>query len=235
MTRTGGKSDGLTLDSRKRLRAVLRRLIAEHGPRPWKSDGEAVGVLVGTILSQNTSSANSSAGYRRLRRRFRTWSAAANGDVDEIERCIRVSGLSRRKAPRIRAILTDIRERHGRISLDFLADWEPRAAYEYLMAFDGVGPKTAWCVLLFAFGMGVFPVDTHIHRIAIRLGILDAAVSAEKAHDVLTPLVAPKDRHAMHLLLIAHGRECCSARSPGCEVCCLLELCPFGRERTSRG
>ena len=116
-----------------------------------------------------------------------------------------------------------------RLSLEFLRDWPDQRAYEYLLGFDGVGPKTAACVLLFAFGKAVFPVDTHIHRIAIRLGILGQRASAEAAQDILTPLLRPADCYAMHLLLIAHGRQTCKARNPRCPDCCLLDLCPFGR------
>ena len=186
-------------------------------------------VLIGTILSQNTSGANSSAGFQKLKDRFGTWEAAADARAGAIERCIRVSGLSRIKAPRIRKILRQIRSDRGRIDLDFLARTDAREAYEYLIGFDGVGPKTALCVLMFSFGMPVFPVDTHIFRIAGRLGLLPDGTPAQRAHEVLTSVIAPADRYEMHLLLIAHGRTTCRARSPACRRCALLGLCKFGR------
>jgi endonuclease-3 len=215
----------------KRLLEVLR---SSYGDRVWSGDRGAVAVLVATILSQNTSAANSSAGFRRLRRRFRSWSKLAEAGVAEIAECIRVSGLARTKAPRIRAILRRIRAEHGRITLAPLRRWPLAKARAYLEGFDGVGPKTALCVLLFAFGMPVFPVDTHIHRIARRLGLLEDGVGPAKADEVLTPLIAPDDRYAMHVLLIAHGRAVCRARRPGCEVCRALPLCPTGREKIRR-
>ncbi len=187
--------------------------------------------LIGTILSQNTSDANSSAGFRRLKGRFGTWDAVADAPAAAIERAIRVSGLSRRKAPRIRRILRDIRAERGRISLAFLSRRPSEEAYAYLVRFAGVGPKTALCVLLFGFGMPVFPVDTHIYRIATRLELLDASTPPERAHEVLTSMIAPGDRYALHVLLIAHGRQTCRARSPRCRECCLLALCPYGRRR----
>ncbi len=218
-------------DKLRRVRALLE---ADLGPRPWRSSGSAVAELVGTILSQNTTSANAGAGFRQLWRRFRSWPAVANGPVGEIERCIRVCGLSRIKAPRIKAILQEIRSRPeagGRVSLEYLAGWPGRRAYEYLLAFNGVGPKTAACVLLFAFGKKLFPVDTHIHRIAIRLGLIRPRSSAQQAQEILTGLIPPHGRYAMHLLLIAHGRAVCRARNPRCEFCSLLALCPHGRRR----
>jgi endonuclease-3 len=216
---------------RRRFRRILKRLEAAYGPREWECGGSAVDVLVGTILSQNTSSVNSSAGFRWLKRRFGSWRAVAEADAGDIEECIRVSGLGRTKAPRIRKILRRIRATHGRITLQHLRKRSPAEACEYLMAFDGVGPKTALCVLLFAFGMAVFPVDTHIYRIARRLGALRGEVPFARAHEVLAPLIAPPDRYAMHVLLIAHGRRTCRARRPRCDDCRLLDLCPHGRRR----
>src|SRR5678810_646019 len=102
---------------RRRMNTILRRLVRAYGPRPWKCWGRVVNVLVDTILSQNTSSANSDAGYRQLRRRFRSWNQVAHAPVDEVERHIRVSGLSRIKAPRIQTILRQIKADVGRMDL----------------------------------------------------------------------------------------------------------------------
>lgn len=219
--------------ARGKLRRVLRHLELDFGPRRHRPGRSAAGVLVATILSQNTSGANSGAGFRQLWRRFRSWSAVANAPTGEIERCIRVSGLSRIKAPRIRRILREVRDRGstGRPSLEFLRDWPDAKAYEYLLGFDGVGPKTAACVLMFAFDKKVFPVDTHVRRIAIRLAVIEEGTSAERAQELLTPLIAPADRYATHVLLIAHGRALCRAASPRCRECSLLAMCPHGKAR----
>jgi endonuclease-3 len=215
----------------KKLQEVLILLSAAFGRPRWKCWGRALDVLVETILSQNTSNANSSAGYRQLRRRFRTWNAVADAPTGEVEECIRVSGLSRIKAPRIQKILRQIRDqrRHANPSLEILRDMDVEQADRYLQSFDGVGPKTAACVLLFSFHMPIFPVDTHIHRIAIRLGLVPAKASADDVQRLLTPMIAPGDRYAMHILLIAHGRKTCRAQSPKCEWCGLLDLCPYGK------
>jgi endonuclease-3 len=213
------------------LRRVLSGLRRAYGPRRWAGPCDPVDMLVGTILSQNTSDANSSAGFRRLKRRFPTWGAAADARASAIERCVRVSGLSRIKAPRIRRILRQVRAERGRIELGFLAEMDPAAACDALLRFDGVGPKTALCVLLFALGMPVFPVDTHIYRVSRRLGVLADRVPPQRAHEHLTPLIAPRDRYAMHVLLIAHGRATCRARRPRCVDCRILSLCPFGQEQ----
>lgn len=210
------------------LQRVRDRLTARFGqPAPWTPSVDAVGTLIATILSQNTSKANSTAGFGQLTRRFgRQWDRIARARVATIERCIRVAGLSNVKAPRIRAILREIRHRHGSIDLEFLGQLPPDEAYDYLVGFDGVGPKTALCVLLFHFAMPVFPVDTHILRIAKRLGVLDGRVDLARAHEHLTELIPPDRRGEMHLLLIRLGRELCKARNPICEDCPLTDLCP---------
>ena len=216
---------------RRTMARILRLLEEEYGKRPLRRWGRAVPVLVETILSQNTSNRNSAAGYRILRRTFKTWDAVADAPVEQVERAIRISGLSNIKAPRIQGILRQIRSAHGRIDLEFLKDWPPAEAMAYLRAFVGVGPKTANCVLLFSFGMPLFPVDTHIHRIALRMGLIPAKASAERAHDLLVDAIAPAERYAMHVLLIEHGRKVCKAGRPRCEGCVLLKLCPTGRLR----
>lgn len=210
-------------------RNVLKRLERAYGRPAWRRWGNAVSVLVETILSQNTSRANYTAGYRQLRRRFPKWDQVAAAPVEQVERCIRVCGLSRLKAPRIGAILRQIKEDRGRIDLEFLKGMTPEAAGEYLRRFDGVGPKTAWCVLLFSLMMPVFPVDTHIHRIARRLKWIGPRVSPEQTQDLLGPKIPPADRYAMHVLLIEHGRRTCRARNPKCEWCCLADVCPSAK------
>jgi endonuclease-3 len=212
-------------------RTILHRLQKAYGKRPWKCWGKGVDVLVDTILSQNTSNKNSDAGYRQLRRRFKSWNQVAAAPTAEVERHIRVSGLSNQKAPRIQAILQQIKLDRGKIDLQFLADLDDQLAYDYLTKFKGVGPKTANCVLLFAFKHAVFPVDTHIHRIARRLKLIGPKTSADQAHDLLKPMIAPKDRYEMHVLLIEHGRKTCKAINPRCDDCTLLSLCPYGQRR----
>ena len=98
------------------MSAVLRRLTQAYGQRPARRWGNAVSILVETILSQNTSAANSTAGYRKLRQRLRTWNVVADAPAEEVEAAIRISGLSRLKAPRIQKILRHIlQDRRARL------------------------------------------------------------------------------------------------------------------------
>jgi endonuclease-3 len=214
-------------DLSARIAQTLRLLREAYGPAPRDRPDSAVDSLVATILSQNTSRANSEAGFRGLKQGFADWQQVADAAIEEIRRCIQVSGLAGIKAPRIRKILREIARQRGEIDLEFLSDLPAGKAREYLLGFEGIGPKTASCILLFAFEMDVFPVDTHIHRIARRLEWIAPEASAEKTHELLAPHVAPGACYDLHVLLIQHGRQTCKARNPRCRLCCLREHCPF--------
>jgi endonuclease-3 len=144
---------------------------------------------------------------------------------------IRSAGLAEVRAPRLLAILRRLQADRGELSLDFLARETVPAAQRYLESLPGVGPKTAACVLLFAFGRAVFPVDTHVARIARRLGWAPDRASPEAIQALLGPRVPPSLRYALHVNLIAHGRATCRARNPRCPGCPILRLCPTGRGR----
>lgn len=114
----------------------------------------------------------------------------------------------------------------GRPSLGHLHALDDDEAIDYLTGFKGVGTKTAACVLCFALGRPVMPVDTHVRRTSIRLGLVPDGSSAERAHRRLNEAVPRGLRHALHLELIALGRERCTARAPDCPACTLEDLCP---------
>ena len=145
----------------------------------------------------------------------------------ELERVLRPGGLAAQKAPRIQAVLQELSQ-DGRPHLDWLGGLRPAEAIARLVGLPGVGPKTASCVLLFSLDVPVMPVDTHVHRVAGRLGLIPAGTSADQAHALLTELVPAERMLEAHLLLIAHGRATCSARRPRCGECVLLDGCPHG-------
>ena len=131
-----------------------------------------------------------------------------------------------RKAPRIKRILEEIHAQRGDLSLEWLADVDDDGALDYLLAFDGVGRKTAACTLMFALGRPVMPVDTHVHRIAERLGLI-GKVSADRAHDLLGEITPPERVYSFHVNMVAHGRETCRAPNPLCGECVLNKECDY--------
>lgn len=212
------------------LRRVFDKLCGVYGVPKWRRSGTATDELILTILSQNTNDRNSGEGFRRLKATFHDWAAVEKAPIRRLEQTIRVSGLSKIKSRRIQQALRRLREERGDYSLEFLRDMDTNAALDYLLSIAGVGPKTAACVLLFSFGKPVFPVDTHIHRVTRRLGILPDKVSAQEAHKTLQSLVPPDIVYPLHILLIRHGRVTCHARNPVCNRCVLLKVCPYGRK-----
>ena len=210
-----------------RAAEVERRLEALHGPAPARKPREPLAELVLTILSQNTSDLNSTAAEASLRRALPTWDEVRAAPVERIEDAIRVGGLSRIKAPRIRAVLAEIEEREGRLSLDRLRGMSLAEVTRYLLSIPGVGPKTAACVALFSLGLPAFPVDTHVLRVAGRVGLVDSRSGAAAAHLELAEAVAEERRYAFHVNLIEHGRRVCQARVAHCEACPLTDLCDY--------
>jgi len=184
--------------------------------------------LIYTVLSQNTADVNTDRSFAALRERFPTWEALRDAPIDEITAAIARGGLAATKAPRIKAILAALSSRSGRPDLDALDEMTDEQAQNYLRSLPGVGPKTAACVLLFSLGRPVMPVDTHVHRVARRLGLTDRRLTAEQAHPVLTQLAGPdpRDIYALHVDLVRHGRRICHARRPACERCPLAVVCP---------
>ena len=203
--------------------AALRDL---YGPQPWRLRNEPITELIETILSQNTSDLNSHRAFGSLWERFGSWRAIQEAPVDEVATAIHIGGLSRVKAPRIQAVLEELQRRTGGWDLSFLRDLPLPEAKAWLRGLPGVGPKTAACVLLFAVGLPALPVDTHVYRVARRLGLIEQRLSPDEAHDALERLVAPEQVYEFHMLLIQHGRRLCKAPRPLCHACPLNDICP---------
>jgi endonuclease-3 len=214
-----------------RIPEIIARLDQAYGVPEWRPHHDAISELVLTILSQNTSDANSGRAFIRLRAAFATWVDVASARLPVLISAIQPGGLAPTKAPRIQAALRDIEARTGGFDLQFLAALPLEDARAWLLSLDGVGPKTAACVLMFALGRPAMPVDTHVFRVATRLALIPerdgkAMMTAEKAHALLESEVAPADFYAFHIGLIKHGRRVCSAQRPRCPDCVLQDVCP---------
>lgn len=209
------------------IRLVDGRLRACYGERPWKPRFDhLLDGLVHTLLSQNTSDANSHLAFRRLKERFPTWEEAATAPVEYIEEAIRPGGISRVKAARIKALLERVRRDFGTYCLSPLREMDAHEAMSYLLGLPGVGRKTAAVLLLFQLGHPFFPVDTHVFRVSKRLGWIPPRAGAAQAHELMDRLVPDDIKYRLHLNLIEHGRRICRARNPRCGGCCLRDRCP---------
>lgn len=209
------------------IREIYRRLSRRFGPLDPPRRLDPLEELILTVLSQNTSDVNRDRAYAAMRARFPTWESLADADPTELAASIRPGGLANIKAPRLLRILAEIQQRErGSLDLSWMRRAPSGRVRDYLTSLPGVGPKTAACVLAFSLGRPALPVDTHVHRVARRLGFFDERTDAARAHRVMEELVPARLRVRMHVGMIRLGRTICRAGRPACGICPLQDLCP---------
>jgi len=210
-----------------RIVRICELLNTAYGIQEFSPHNPPLDELVLTILSQNTTAANCHQAFASLRERFPTWDDVRIADEGEIARAIHSGGLSRIKSVRIKNILQEIHKTQGNLDLSWFEKTESKTISSYLLRFDGIGPKTAACVMLFSLGRPVLPVDTHIFRVSKRLGLIGARISAEKAHEMLQAIVPNELIYSFHINMVLHGRQVCNSRMPLCGICILKEECDY--------
>jgi endonuclease-3 len=232
--------------------AALRQM---YGTPEWQRVYDPTSELILTILSANSADINAEKAFDALCRHWpppgRTpgahtgptyrsgwggvgiqestadWAAVADAPLDELIDVIRPGGLAPTKSPRIQAVLRRIFEERGDYSLEFLGALAPKDALAWLTAIPGIGRKTASVVLLFSFGMPWMPVDRHIERVALRIGLIPPRKTAEQAHEYMQALIPDALVHQAHVNLITHGRRTCHAQRPEHERCAIAERCRY--------
>ncbi len=206
---------------------VHQRLLEFYGYPEWRNPLPPLDELVSTILSQSTNDNNRDKAFEALKARYPTWEAVRDAPLAAVQDTIRPAGLANQKGARIQQVLREITALRGELNLDFLKDLPDQEAFDWLIQFKGVGPKTATIVLQFSLDKPAFPVDTHIHRVSGRLGLRPEPMTAEQAHPHLASLFPPETYYAAHLNIIRLGREICAARKPRCPDCPLQDLCAY--------
>lgn len=212
------------------MRRIGERLRWVYGTPVVRPHGDGIAELILTVLSQSTNDRNRDVAYLRLVERFPSWEAVRDAPNEEVEAAIRPGGISRVKSARIQAILAAITatapDPVRPLDLQWLADVSVADGQAYLCALPGVGRKTAACVLLFAFGLRDVPVDTHVSRVATRLGLLRPGAGFDELHDATLAFTPPGAEWELHVNLLRHGRRTCSAQRPKCGDCALARMCP---------
>ena len=206
----------------------IDKLLAEvYGEKKYEAKTDPLTELVLTVLSQNTNDTNRDRAFEALKAKYPTWEKLANADKKALAETIKVGGLANTKSGRILKMIRSIKKERNNLNLDFLNEMPDNEVQEYLLKIDGVGPKTVACVLAFAMGRDVMPVDTHVHRVSSRLELIPPKMTAEKAHEYFLQFKGIVSLYQFHLNLIAHGRMLCKARNPLCEKCNLKRLCGY--------
>ncbi len=218
-------------DESARALEIYRRLGEHYGIREWECRREPLHELISTILSHKTNGANEEKAFRQLWERFGSWQAIADAPAEQITEQIAPANYPEVKAPRIKAVLERIIAERGEPSIDFLGEMFIPDAMAWLTSLPGVGPKTATLVLLFCFHQPVLPVDTHLHRVSGRIGLIPPRATADQAHDILLALL-PHEAELLwnfHHNMLRHGQRICVWGTPKCASCVLLEICDYGR------
>lgn len=206
---------------------IYNTLLDTFGLPEWRPALDPMDELISTILSQNTNDRNRDIAFFALKARYPQWEEVRNAPLEQIISLIRPAGLANQKGARLQAVLQQIYEERGDLSLEFLKELSPQEAHTWLLRFKGVGLKTAAIVLQFALGIPAFPVDTHVYRVSGRLGLRPDQLDVDGAHGHLADLFPPETYGPAHLNLIRLGREICAARKPACERCPLTSVCDY--------
>lgn len=207
---------------------VTRRLTERYGELPF-SDKDPMSMLVDILLSHRTRDEQTAAAYANLLRHFGSWEAVRDAPTGEVQATIENVNFPEVKAPRLQAVMRQVTEERGSLNLNFLRDLPLAESALWLNRFEGVGPKTTACVLLFACQKPVLPVDVHVHRVSVRLGLIGKKVSAEAAHNLLQALLPDDARgiYNFHKALLRHGQRICVYERPRCSQCNLTDLCDY--------
>ena len=210
-----------TRDAKQRIRPIIRKLKKQYPEAATALEhGDPLELLVATILSAQCTDARVNLVTKDLFKKYRTADDYANADPRVFEQEIRSTGFFRNKTKSIIGMAQALVERHGGMV--------PSSMKE-LTALPGVGRKTANVVLGNAFGVdeGIV-VDTHVKRLANRLE-LTSETDPVKIEQDLVQIVPKRDWTVFSHLLIHHGRQICSARTPKCEICPVNALCPSAK------
>ena len=229
MAKKAALFETIEVDAELRARALLvyERLLKMHGEIPLVPRREPMHELISTMLSHRTTGRNEDLAYQQMWEKFGSWEAIRDAPTDELAQAIAPANYPGAKAPNIQKTLARISEERGSADIEFLRDLPTEKALQWLVDLPGVGVKTATLVLLFCFHKAVIPVDTHLHRVCGRIGLIGPKVSAETAHAILLQLL-PHDAYVLynfHIAMLKHGQRICVWKHPRCEKCNLRELC----------
>ncbi|GAC1348180.1 MAG: endonuclease III [Ktedonobacteraceae bacterium] len=207
---------------------VTQRLTELYGELSF-SCKDPMSQLVDIILSHRTRDEQTAAAYDNLLKRFGSWEAVRDAPTAEVQETIANVNWPEVKAPRLQSIMRQVTEECGTLNIDFICGLPVAESSAWLNRFDGVGPKTTACVLLFSCQQPLLPVDVHVHRVSGRLGLIGKKVTADAAHDLLQALL-PQDSRAIynfHKALLRNGQRVCVFEHPRCNKCVLTDLCDY--------
>jgi len=207
---------------------ILEKLFEAEKKKTSKSKN-ILDILIATKLSQHTTDLSSYKAFQNLKKDFSDWEAVASAPVSKIIHSIKVCGLAPTKAKDIKNMLLQMQEKYKTLNLNFLKKMTDDDIYSELLAYKGIGKKTISCVLAFAMNRNVFPVDTHVHRILNRLGLVKTK-SPDETFESAKKIIPENKKISFHTNLIKFGRSVCKSFNPLCSLCPLFHLCNFNKK-----
>ncbi len=212
----------------KTLAQVASILVSKYGTPKLGNYRDPVKEIFYIVLSAKTTERLYQAAYKRLWRRFRTLSEIARTSTTELHDCIAGAGLGAKRSAQLHEIACRLLADFGTNPGRGLRRLSAEDVYGYLRSLPGIGPKSAFCIMMYSLDFDVFPVDTHIHRVLCRIGLMRVGAKHYHAQDYLPAFIPEGCSKALHVALVTHGRRICTPRLPSCHVCVIRNLCKYG-------
>lgn len=217
-----------------RLLKIEKQLDKCYGTPDRVKKADPLDILVGTILSQNTNDDNSYKAFLKLKQAYDSWEKVAELTAGKIEKIIKTAGLGKQKSRAIKDLLNYLKKEKGEVTLSHHKLMSDEEIIEEMTAIPGIGLKTTSCLLLFGYGRNVCPVDTHVHRVMNKTGIVKTS-SLDKTFKDIAQYVPDKRAYHLHTNLLKLGREFCRPTNPACNLCPIKKLCDYGMKHNSSG
>lgn len=219
---------------KKKLERINNALLDYFGvPVKASIPPDALDLLIATILSQNTNDKNSYRAFLNLKENYPVWDDVLKLNIKKLEGIIKIAGLASQKAAAIKSLLNYLKKEKDSVTLKYADSAGDDEILSELTSIKGIGIKTASCVLLFSLERNVCPVDTHVHRILNRVGLVQTS-SPEKTFKLIKNNIPQGTAHQIHTNLIRLGREICKPSVPACSLCPLKKLCKYPSKDFSR-
>lgn len=216
----------LKQDDKKNKIGALISSLCDKSIQKKQRKGNLLDVLIATVLSQNTNDVLSLKAFKSLKTSLPTWESVYSAPANKIEKLILIAGLSNQKTKTIKNILDHVYKVNSNLNLRHLVKKSDEEVFTELLAIKGVGKKTVACLLLFGMDRDVFPIDTHIHRISNRVGLVKTR-DADSTFEEMKSLVPSGKAYSLHVGMIKFGREICTSRNPLCYKCPLIDYCDY--------
>jgi DNA-cytosine methyltransferase len=211
------------------IKELSELLDFEYGSPDHNNKKDPLDELMYILLSRRTRGIGYEMVYDKLKKKFPNWEDTAKAPSQQILRVIESAGLGPKRVREIKENLCIIHERFREYSLNRLRKWHNIKVFEFLTSLEGIGPKSAYCIMMYSLKREVFPVDTHVNRICQRLGLIEMGLDHKKGQTLLADVFRGPLRYSLHVNMVAHGREVCRSMNPRCSKCIIAGFCKWIR------